>query len=387
MKKREANHTVEEFRGWYKRGALNFANPIQRPSGQWDYGKQSLLIDSMLRYFVPPVYVYEHKEKDEKGKNKNIKDVIDGKQRLTTMIAFLEDEIVLTDIPRKLYISDLNQDFELNGCRFSDLPEPLQEKIKGYSVKVECFEAEEGEDPKEIVEEIFYRLNNGTQVSKEHLAFIKSKKSLQQWARKIVSTHPLFVQDGVSCFPASRIRKGDREFTILQSVALCSGLEFRSFSAKDLQKFFTVNDISQEVLDKVEQAFDKIAEAFNYTRNKFVTKISISTMCTLADKPRFAEFINKYTEVSEQFDPYRINTGVSSTKLEKVKGRVDGLTSLYEQYITLVPAPVGFDFDDNGVIEPSIEQEIVADVPEVELEQQEVAEEAPSEEIIQEQSA
>ena len=72
----------------------NFDPEYQRKS-VWSEEKQSFLIDSILKNFpIPPIFLHQHID-DATGKTKY--DVIDGKQRLTSIIRFIENKIPALD--------------------------------------------------------------------------------------------------------------------------------------------------------------------------------------------------------------------------------------------------------------------------------------------------
>ncbi len=79
----------------------------------WTEDKQSKLIESfILNVPVPPIYFSE----DEYG----IYSVIDGKQRLTSIHNFLND---------KFKLKNLEVFSELNGLKFSDLPNQIKHAL------------------------------------------------------------------------------------------------------------------------------------------------------------------------------------------------------------------------------------------------------------------
>lgn len=110
---------------------------------RWKEDKQSALIESfLLNVPVPPVYLSE----DEYG----FYSVIDGKQRLTAVSAFMSDELCL---------KDLKEFPELNGSRFSGLPPQLRNALfmRPYFRVVTLLKQT---DP-ELKYEVFLRLNTG----------------------------------------------------------------------------------------------------------------------------------------------------------------------------------------------------------------------------------
>ena len=78
----------------------NFDDPIQRGEDQWDIEQKTKLIDSLLREIpVDPARAIksEYDENGELVKHSKGGVVVDGKQRLTTIISYLNDEFALDE--------------------------------------------------------------------------------------------------------------------------------------------------------------------------------------------------------------------------------------------------------------------------------------------------
>lgn len=115
----------------------------------WDATKASKLIESAI-LFIPLPIIYLSEEKDGKEY------VIDGQQRLTSFFSFI-DGIFPDGKPFKL--SGLNVCSDLNGKKFSELSEELQDKIRYYKIRTITFQKDSSENLKF---EIFERLNTGS---------------------------------------------------------------------------------------------------------------------------------------------------------------------------------------------------------------------------------
>ncbi|MGE3412591.1 MAG: DUF262 domain-containing protein [Dehalococcoidia bacterium] len=127
-----------------EQGAIDLSPGYQRRF-RWDAVRQSLLIESFLMNVpVPPIFLNE----DAYGNYS----VIDGKQRLTAIRAFLEDELTL---------AGLNVFGELNGRKFSTLPAKLQSALRTRpTLRSMIILRQSDEDVKSLV---FHRLNTGGQ--------------------------------------------------------------------------------------------------------------------------------------------------------------------------------------------------------------------------------
>lgn len=136
----------------------NYEPPYQRLS-VWSEEKQSFFIDSLLRnYPVPPIFL--HKKIDDLTGKQNF-DVIDGKQRLTSIRKFINNEIPA--------ISD-NQADKLSGIYFNDLDELDSGKYKKlfwrYELQIQYIDTENID----IIDNLFDRLNrNGEKLNGQEL--------------------------------------------------------------------------------------------------------------------------------------------------------------------------------------------------------------------------
>lgn len=115
----------------------------------WDPTKASKLIESAI-LLIPLPRIYLSEEKDGKEY------VIDGQQRLTSFFSFI-DGVFPHGSPFKL--RGLTVCADLNGKKFSDLSEELQDKVRYYKVRAVTFLRNSSENLKF---EIFERLNTGS---------------------------------------------------------------------------------------------------------------------------------------------------------------------------------------------------------------------------------
>ncbi|MGK0270976.1 MAG: hypothetical protein ACI88H_001628 [Cocleimonas sp.] len=162
--KRESNTiTLANFWENHQLNKYNFEPGYQRDS-VWSDEKQAFLIDSILKNIpMPPIFLHLIID-DETGKTSYA--VIDGKQRLTSIIRFIEGEITSssdeTDSP--LYVE------ELAGLDFKDLNrKELLEVRKAfwrYSIPIEYIDSNDSK----VIDSIFDRLNrNGESLKGQEL--------------------------------------------------------------------------------------------------------------------------------------------------------------------------------------------------------------------------
>ncbi len=136
---------IEPLLGKFQRGRLNIQPEYQRQF-VWDKVKSSKLIESALLDIPLPV-VYLSEEKDGK------ENVIDGQQRLTSFFSF-----IIGKLPdgSDFKLSGLKVFTELNGRKYNELSDEIQNKIRYYKLRAIKFKKEFDGD---LQFEIFARLN------------------------------------------------------------------------------------------------------------------------------------------------------------------------------------------------------------------------------------
>lgn len=148
--------TVAKVALW--RSALDERPPYQREGSVWPLDKQQLFIDSLLNGFdIPKIYLH-----DLRGRHPTkVYAVVDGKQRLTTIWRFLNDELPLAP--------DFSVEDESSlqlppgttrpaaGMRFTEFHPVWQEVMKTTFLSVVLIQNATEAD----IEELFFRLNNG----------------------------------------------------------------------------------------------------------------------------------------------------------------------------------------------------------------------------------
>lgn len=157
----------------------------QRNGGVWTPEKKQLLIDSILNnYDIPKIYFhqFDRKEKQETGKSYAI---IDGKQRIETIWAFIDGKFCLSD------------DFEyqddpllkLAGLSYDDLSKEFPKiKIKFDSFVLPIIGVQT--DDLDLIEDMFSRLNEAVPLNSAEKRNAFGGDMVNEIRR--LSKHPLF---------------------------------------------------------------------------------------------------------------------------------------------------------------------------------------------------
>jgi hypothetical protein len=148
------NYSVSDFLNWQKDGTLDLRPPFQRKA-IWRAVLKSSLIDSVLRGYPIPALFLQDKSDTTTFKRRIV--VIDGQQRLRTLLGFI-DKAALPD-------ADDRDDFAISkvhnparaGRRYVDLSEAEKHQILHARLNVYVVDSTVGDS--EILE-IFRRMNS-----------------------------------------------------------------------------------------------------------------------------------------------------------------------------------------------------------------------------------
>lgn len=135
-------YTPTDFMEWRAAETLSITPKFQR-RGVWKLAARSFFIDTLLREMpVPPIYIRVTQSKE---RDRVIREVVDGQQRISAVIDFMEGKYRLS--------RNLNADWA--GRTFDELSNSQRNTIRTYQISAEVFH---GLSDLEVLE-LFSRLN------------------------------------------------------------------------------------------------------------------------------------------------------------------------------------------------------------------------------------
>lgn len=165
MLKRSSNSiNIAVFWENYNLKKYNFDPSYQRRGDVWNDNKKSFLIDTILKNFpMPPIFLHQ-RINDSDGTT--VYEIIDGKQRLQSIIDFIENKI---NIPED-FSEDGFGDSSLDGASFKDLDKEnlnvYKKNFWRYNISIEYIDSNE----LNIIDNVFDRLNrNGEPLNSQEL--------------------------------------------------------------------------------------------------------------------------------------------------------------------------------------------------------------------------
>lgn len=346
MKTTKVNWNVKKMSRMTKNESLNFNYPIQRAGGQWDALQKSLLIHSVAGdYPVPPVLLLASDDIDY---------VLDGKQRILNIMDFVAGvkDAQTGKYPVNAYplhvetpnvsLPDVDGEFELASKYFDELSEEIQSEIMGANMSISRLEDATDEE----IEELFYRWNNGTPLTKQQKA--RAKMGVGNATVIDALQKHSFLQENAS-FTALQRRRSDDEAVVIQAMMLFDEFEIESFVAdKILQYASNMRDADiTEVTSKLKDALD-YAKLAN-TNSPMLKKLHLPTLLVVAKKAKdegldpiiFEAWVDDFNIAinNRSYDKalvqtgYKNFTGAGSVKKDKVEGRMSAMLAHYSQFV------------------------------------------------------
>ena len=304
----------KQLSGMVKNGKVNFDHIVQR-SYVWEASRKSALIESqILGYPVPSVFA--KRIDDGTGKRGgNIYYIMDGKQRLSTIKEFFNDEFALTKLPPVTYFNDeIGEEctIDISGMKFSELPEALQNYLSTVTINVTYFDNLTEEEEREL----FKRLNAGKPLSTKSrlLASCKDIKGLLD-----IGSHKLFEE---MLTAKSRENKNQVALVMKAWCMMNQSINEVCFESKSFNPLLEKISISEVEKVAIIEVFDLIVDAHTIlverNEKKIAKKIYTEThMVSLIPyfKKSIENDINVDMVVDWLIEFYGVSDGTSTSSL------------------------------------------------------------------------
>lgn len=251
----------------------------------WTPKNQSLLIDSIINeYLVPPLIVRKIKE--------NRYEVLDGKQRLTTIEKYISDEFSWVDENNKKIL-------------YSKLDDQSKNKFLNYELAFIEFE----ESDNNYLVELFLRINrNSIKLNKQELILAEANSKNKKWIKEIVNDQNF----KLLCQHKIRDKRFTREYLIIWILSSLSIPKYK----KDVRRYtteFLKMENPQFLNQNTFSEFKKIFSAMNeILGNEVIPPKSFLTIFTSI----FIAFYNN-------FDSIRIFLENKNPVKEKIKNIIE----------------------------------------------------------------
>ena len=269
--------SVNSFKKRFEKGEINFDNPIQRGI-VWNKVMSSLYIHSLLY----DILVYQ--KPFLVSKKENGVDILDGKQRGTTLIKYVNNEFALTGLQNEPSIMVEGKPYQINGKFFKQLPDELQWKILDFSIDIAKLE----NAPVEIEALFFNRSNGGKAMAKIDLARSKNR-SIE--VVKEIAQHEIFK----AMFSDKQLIKLPQDEIVVKTWQALNETD-PDYSAKHFNDLMEELEITDENKQQIMSVYDKVFEAY---KNVLIKDKEVSNM--IMKKTHFLTYV-AFVEQFESVD-------------------------------------------------------------------------------------
>jgi hypothetical protein len=251
------NYSVLEIINMLERRELLVNQDYQRGSGLWPDGPSSYFIDTILEaYPFPKIYMYEVLDREARGVRKEI---VDGQQRIKTIVRFYNNEFALSGDTRHA------------GRTFVELDQDQQDQFLSYAVSVDVIR----NASRAQILQMFRRMNAYTlplnEAEKRHSSFEGAFKwfinELTDILDEFFSTFGVFTSRQI-------LRMADAE--LLSECVLSIERGVISTSAKDLRDLYKHYDSEfphpTPYRKRIRETFDFIAGPLGVLRGTHMMK-------------------------------------------------------------------------------------------------------------------
>lgn len=269
MKVEEAKYSILEISSWFNQRELVVNKDYQRSSGLWPSSAKSYFIDSILRDFpFPKVYFHE---KLDKVKKKPLREIVDGQQRITTIVEFYDNKFSLG-----------KNAAEYSGMKFETLPEELQDAFLAYTVSVDVIR---NADRSSILQ-MFRRMNAYTlplnAAEKRHSEFFGDFKD---FVNQTLDEYGSLLVDWKVFSSRQIVRMNDAEFVTEIALAIDEGVVSSSPAKLTAiyRKFEEANGQLNTFEERIWGAFNTARNCLSGIQDSYIIKPHIfhSLMCAL----------------------------------------------------------------------------------------------------------
>lgn len=323
-------HPSHQFINWFYEEAQKNSlvlNPKYQRNPVWSERQRCFLIDSILNA-VPIGQIYLNVVTKGRGlRKKTIYEVVDGQQRLRTILDFMRDKLVLTKIPVKAYpVSDLYN--RLVGMRYSGLSEELQVRIWNYPIAVQELRQYAGRDIRDMFRRLNFVVERLTKQELRHSQFFgEFAKAVEHLAKNA------FWEKGKLFSRRDYQRMRDMEFVSELFIIIIDGIQDQQ---RTIDEYYVKYDASFPAKSRYMKRFEVLLDRLSH----FIPAVQNSRFNKKADF--YALFAAMATVTNGRWSGAQRKRAISklrrlSQALEKPPHKLKGAARQY--YYTVIEGP------------------------------------------------
>lgn len=341
---------------------LTFSNLYQR-SYVWDFERECELMATLIEGWTIPEVICSRKKVIENGKEKNVYDLLNGKQRLTAMKKLFADEVVfqnlrrlsldeddaalilsLTEEEAELLKLEEGEDgkmyFDINGLAFSQLPKVLRDLAIGRTIRVEYYDNLTVDEERRVI----INANKAKGMTSIELTRVEMRSFAEVME---MAAHPIFKQ----ALTEKAFKLYTNEDVAMKTWAVLY-MPDASFETKVLRPYMRTALITKEqvecvlgVLDRIMAIAEMIMEdSTKIAKQRILGRTHISSMAPVIKRSieenvplekmaAWLEYFYSGKKRASISDLYNDNATKNSAQKQSVRTRKDELLKSYEEFI------------------------------------------------------
>ncbi|MCG8708864.1 DUF262 domain-containing protein [Brenneria sp. 4F2] len=297
----------------------------QRGSGIWPNSAKSYFIDTILEgYPFPKIYLYQVFGKTNE---RPVKEIVDGQQRVTTIIDFYKNKFSLSSTSKRF-----------SGMRFNDLPDDIKSVFISYQIETSTIYAASRAE----LLEMFRRMNAYTAplstAEKRHAMY----QGKYKWFIVELSDEYSEIFENYKILTSKQLaRMGDAEFISELGVVLERGIVSKSSSDIDkMYKYYDDDFIKEsEFKEKICEFFDFLTVELSDLSDTYLMKSYVvhSLFCAYISV-RYGLLNNQWLENELGFSPdenikFNLESIITGLGALAASHEVQDENGLYKQYV------------------------------------------------------
>lgn len=298
--------TIADFYQWFKAGTIELSAKYQR-NKVWNENARSYLMDSIVRGFpIPPIFMRKRFDVDTSD---TFREVIDGQQRLTAILDFLNDDLQI--LP--------SHNSEYSHKFYSSLTDQQKEEILSY--KISSGIVVERKDS--VIYEMFARLNsNNYMLNKQEI------RNAVYWGpfkvfiyNEAAIYHDFFADNGVF---------GDKNFSRMDDALLMTSLSMYLLKGIVRETPKILDNIYLEYDNKFEES-EAVSEQLKVTFQviQYLFKKVSTSIYPFNKKNYFYTLFVVITEILKRED--HLNNTVFSLQIFKVYPIINNFANILNE--------------------------------------------------------
>jgi hypothetical protein len=253
-------YSVNDFREWNDRGQLQLDPRFQRRD-VWTDKARSFLMDTIIRGKpIPKVFI---RQKTDVNSRQTVREVVDGQQRLRTILRYLDNGFAISPVHNKEY----------GGLLYGQLDEEAQRSILEYELSVDILLGAADQD----VLDIFARLNSyAVTLNQQERLNARYFGEFKQAVYELSIEYSTFWRSLPFMTDQAILRMSEAEQTSDLLIAMAAGIRPKKAIPRFYEEFDDAFPKKIQLMERFRDTLDLVGELMaGHNRSNFMRRIHL----------------------------------------------------------------------------------------------------------------